>query len=289
MTPYPCIVLVHYGPPDLTLRCLRNLAAMEPSPHRAIVVDNGPGEGLEAALAGAHPALTVLPNPGNPGFGAGCNVGAARAFADGATAVWFLNNDATLEGPVLEPLAALARRWPQVALWGTWQRDGDRRLGADLQAPWCAAGAAPAVPGLPPDCRLLGPRETLSGASIRVARAAWDRLGPWPGDYFLYLEDTAWCLRAHRLGLPLALADLEVVHPRSSTIGRHSRLSIYYGVRNQLRLHRELHPSRSAARLGMAAHLLQKRFFQGRWGLLAHTWRAIRAAARGETGRAEGY
>lgn len=285
----PAVVLVHYGPPDLTRRCLVRLAAVETEPHQVVVVDHGPMAGLEAALAGSHPRFKVLANPANPGFGAGCNQGAAHAFAAGAGAVWFLNNDATLEGPTLGRLLGLARAHPEVALWGTQQRDGERILGTDLQPPWFARGLEVLPAGLPPGCRQLAARETLSGASILVARPQWERLGPWPEDLFLYLEDAAWCLRAHTLGLPMALVELPVTHPRSSTIGRRSPLSIFYGVRNQLRLHRQIHPGAGLARCLMALHLLQKRLFQGRWGLLGHTFRAILAAAGGQAGRDPRY
>ena len=284
----PAIVLVHYGGPDLTRRCLACLAAVETEPHQVVVVDHGPGPGLEAALAGAHPRCTVLANHANPGFGPGCSMGAAHAFAEGAEAVWFLNNDATLEGPTLGRLLALARAHPEVALWGTQQRDGARILGTDRQPPWFAKGPAPR-PALPPGCRQLDARETLSGASILVTRTQWERLGPWPADLFLYYEDAAWCLRAHLQGLPMALVELPVTHPRSSTIGRRSPLATFYGVRNQLRLHREIHPGAGAARFAMGLHLLQKRLFQGRWGLLVHTFRAILASARGQVGRDPRY
>jgi GT2 family glycosyltransferase len=285
----PVVVLVHYGQPDLTRRCLANLALVETEPHGVVVVDHGPGTGLGAALDGAHPLMAILANPANPGFGAGCNLGAAHAFAAGAEAAWFLNNDATLEGPTLGRLLALARAHPGVALWGTQQRDGSRLLGADLQAPWFGRGVQVRPAGLPPSCRQLGARESLSGASILVPRGQWARLGPWPEEFFLYLEDAAWCLRAHLLDLPIALAEFPVIHPRSSTIGRHSRLSTFYGVRNQLTLHRQRHPRARAARLGIALHLLQKRFFQGRWGMLGTTLRAILASAHGQSGRDPRY
>jgi len=285
----PAVVLVHYGAPDLTRRCLACLAAVESEPHRVVVVDHGPGAGLEAALAGVHPRCAILANPANPGFGAGCNQGADFAFGAGAEAVWFLNNDATLEGPTLGRLLALARAHPRVALWGTQQRDGARIFGADLQPPWFAPGPATPSAGLPAGCRQLEPRETLSGASILVTRARWAELGPWPEDLFLYCEDSAWCLRAHGRGLPIALVEAPVTHPRSSTIGRRSPLATFYCVRNQLRLHRQLHPGAGAARFAMALHLLQKRLFQGRWGQLGDTLRAILAAARGQTGRDPRY
>lgn len=283
------IVLVHYGTPELTRRCLLSLAAQESLVHGVVVVDHGPGGGLAEALAGLHPRLTVLEPGANPGFGAGCNRGADWAFEAGAEAVWFLNNDATLEGPTLGRLLDLARQQPQVALWGTPQRDGNRILGADLQASWFGRGCTPVPVALPPGCRQLAARESLSGASILVTREGWTRLGPWPEDFFLYLEDAAWCLRAHTLGLGLALVEGPVTHPRSSTIGRRSPLSIFYGVRNQLRLHRQCHPQARAARVAMAFHMLQKRLFQGRFGLLGHTLRGISAGLRGQGGRDPRY
>ena len=254
-----------------------------------VVVDHGPRPGLGAALDGGHPQLTVLPSLGNPGFGPGCNLGAQLAFREGAPAVWFLNNDATLEGETLGPLLDLAGAHPQVVLWGTRQRDGERLLDADLQAPWFARAGAAERLALPADCRQLEARESLSGASILVTRAGWERLGPWPEDLFLYLEDSAWCQRAHALGLAMAIVQRPVRHPRSSTIGKRSRLSIYYGVRNTLLLHRRLHPGAGPARLAMALHLLQKRLFQGRLGLLPATLQGILAGFSGQTGRDPRY
>jgi GT2 family glycosyltransferase len=283
------VVLVHYGDPELTRRCIASLAALEPEPHRAVVVDHDCGDGLRGALAGVHPNLEILHNPANPGFGAGCNLGAEWAFRNGAEAVWFLNNDASLEGPVLGRLLALARAHPWIALWGTRQRDGERLLDVDVQPPWFARNLAVQPAGLPPGCRQLEGKETLSGASILVTRDQWQRLGAWPEDMFLYYEDAAWCFRAHAMGLPMALADLTVTHPRASTIGRHSSLAIFYGVRNRLSLHRQIHPKAWPARVGMALHMLQKRFFQGRWKLLPHTARGILAHGRRQVGRDPRY
>jgi len=279
------VILIHFGDPALTRRCLASLADRETCPHRVILVDHGPRGGLAEALAGLHPHLTLLPDPANPGYGPGCNRGAALALAEGAQGLWFINNDVTLTGPVLAPLAGLARSHPDVALWGTHLRDGRTLRGVDRQSFAWAEGAALAVPRLAGDCRVLGPQETLCGASIYLSRKAWERLGPWPEDYFLYLEDTAWCMRAHRAGLPMAITGLVVDHARSSTVGIRSRLAIFYGVRNQLRLHRELRPLAGPRRLLRAMHLLQKRFFQGRWGLLAPTLLGLAAAFMGRTGR----
>ena len=282
------VVLVHYGEPATTLRCITALAARETAPHEVIVVDHGPREGLAATLAGSHPALTVLTAHDNPGFGAGCNRGADWAFAQGTEGVWFLNNDAVIEAPLLQELEDLAHRHPEVALWAHTQLDQGRPIGADRHPAWYEAPATP-QPGPPPGCRFLSPRESLSGASLFITREQWQRLGPWPEAFFLYYEDAAYCQRAHQLGAPLALLDRTLRHDRGTTTGRRSPLTVFYGVRNRLLLHRDLHPTDWAARLGMGLDLLQKRFFQFRWGLLRPTWDGVLAALRNQRGRDPRY
>ncbi len=282
------VILVHYGDPGTTRRCLLSLVRHETQPHRVIVVDNGPGEGLTAALEGIHPALAMVSSRGNPGFGAGCNLGAEAAFRQGAEGVWFLNNDALIEAPMLAELADLARRHPEVAFWAHTQSEAGHLIGADRHPAWYGV-PQPALPPPPAGCRYLGPRESLSGASLFIPRSQWERIGPWPADYFLYYEDAAYCHRAHTQGLPLALLERSILHERGTTTGRHSPLTIFYGVRNRLHLHAEIHPSGRAARLFMGLNLLQKRFFQGRWRLLRPTLDGLLAAARGRSGRDPRY
>ncbi|HEX9082458.1 MAG TPA: glycosyltransferase family 2 protein [Holophagaceae bacterium] len=287
-TPRPAVILVHYGGAEATRRCVSSLAEHEPFPHMVVVVDHGPDPGLAEALEGLHPDLEVLTAHDNPGFGAGCNRGARWALDQGASGLWFLNNDAVVEGPLLGELVDLADRFPQVALWAHTQRDHGKLIGADVQPAWYAL-PLPAYPPAPEGCRFLLPRESLSGASMFVTRESWSELGPWPEGYFLYCEDAAWCLRAHRLGRPLALLTRSLAHDRGTTTGRRSPLTVFYGVRNRLALHRELHPTASAQRLLMGLNLLQKRFFQFRWGLLGPTWKGLWAAARGRQGRDPRY
>ena len=282
------VVLVHYGSPEATRRCVLSLTQQEPFPHEVIVVDHGPDKGLAAALEGTHPALTILTAHDNPGFGAGCNRGASDAFRRGAEGVWFLNNDAVLEGPRLQELVDLAAGRPEVAFWAHTQADRGTLIGADRLPAWYAI-ALPEFHPAPPGCRYLGPRESLSGASLFISREPWESVGPWPEDYFLYYEDAAYCHRAHRLGRPLALLDRTILHDRGTTTGKRSPLTVFYGVRNRLHLHRELHPEAGLMRLWMGLDLLQKRFFQLRWGLLKPTWDGLWAAEGGHRGRDSRY
>ena len=44
----------------------------------------------------------------------------------------------------------------------------------------------------------------LSGALLAFRRETWQRLGPWPEEYFLYFEESEWLLRAARRGVRIA-------------------------------------------------------------------------------------
>jgi GT2 family glycosyltransferase len=284
------VVLVHFGDPEITSGCLRNLRDVESLPHRVVVVDHGPPPGLGGILEGLHPRLTVLTNLGNPGFGAGCNLGASRAFEEGAGGVWFLNNDARLESPMLAAFWEQSRRHPEVALWGTHQLENARRLGADQQPPWFAEGIEPAQVSDLQGGRTLAADESLSGASLFVTRESWGRLGPWPEEQFLYYEDAAWCRRAHLAGLPLVLLDSAVIHTRGSTTGRRSRFTTFYGTRNRLMLLKDSRPKgRRGLLLWEATYLLQRRLFRGQWSLLGPTWNGFLAAWKGQSGRNPRY
>ena len=240
------------------------------------------------ALSGIQATLKVLSSHANPGFGAGCNLGAERAYREGAEGVWFLNNDAVIESPMIEELVMLSRAHPEVAFWGHTQLERGRRIGADCHPAWYGV-EQPCLPPAPEGSRFLEPRESLSGASLFVSRRQWERIGSWPSDYFLYYEDAAYCHRAHHLGLPLALLDSYILHDRGTTTGRRSPMTTFYGVRNRLLLHREIRPRESSARMLIGLNLLQKRFFQFRWGMLRPTWDGLWAAARNQRGRDPRY
>jgi len=283
--PMPCVViLVHHGAADTTRSCLDSLGVQESPSLPVVISDQGPGLPLSEQLQGyrSFSQLRILRRE-NLGFGAGCNAAATAAFSAGAQWVWFLNNDATLDAPVLTHLLEIARKHPEVGFWGMQQRDGDRRIGVDTLPAWfpTPSYSTRILAGLPPECHQLTARETLSGASLLVSREAWERTGPWPEWCFLYWEDVAWCLQAHAAGIPMVMTELEILHPRHTTTGHHSPLTTYYGVRNGFLLHRDLWPQRKGQRWRQALHLLQKRLLQGNFKMLAPTFKGILDASKG--------
>ncbi|MBS1766366.1 MAG: glycosyltransferase [Acidobacteria bacterium] len=132
------MVLVHFGNPRATLRCLASLREVETHTPLQIVVDNGSDPDLQEALRDAGLDALVIKAPANGGFAAGYNHGAAEAWREGAGSIWFLNNDAVLKVPLLDRFLAMSSERPDILLWGTHQTESGRRLGTDSQADWLA-------------------------------------------------------------------------------------------------------------------------------------------------------
>src|SRR6185436_11716808 len=88
------IIVLNWNGRDLTLDCLRSLAAVT-TPHvRIIVVDNASTDGSSDAVRQRYGSrVTLVENAQNLGFAAGNNAGIRRALDDGADYILLLNND----------------------------------------------------------------------------------------------------------------------------------------------------------------------------------------------------
>jgi GT2 family glycosyltransferase len=77
-----------------------------------------------------------------------------------------------------------------------------------------------------------------TGCALFLAAPTFRRLGPIDEGYFLYLEDTDWCLRAARLGVETWLIPGAVIrHEVSASVRALPRAAVrYYAYRNQYRL-----------------------------------------------------
>lgn len=209
----PCIsvVVVTYNNDDLADMAARVLA--EPETAELILVDNGNSPRTEAwlhELAGREARVQLVTGHGNTGFGAGCNLGAARAEGD---LLLLLNPDCLIAPGTLGELARLlagrGERWlAGVRLLnsdGTEQRGARRNRGTPHQ--WLAEALGLHRLGLErvnlhqhPLPETVTPVEAISGAFILVPRRFWRELGGMDERYFLHFEDLDFCLRARRAG-----------------------------------------------------------------------------------------
>jgi GT2 family glycosyltransferase len=203
-------VIVHYGDPGLTAAAAGRLAKSNLASLR--VVDNS------ANLATLPPFATLVRPPTNLGFGRAVNLAAGEGRAP-----WLLvlNPDVSLDPGALEALyrAGEARARLGVVAPALRHPDGTAQINGGRFSGWvrelarvCRIGArvralrARARPEAHHRGAGVIERDWASGAALLVRRAAFEQVGGFDEDFFLYYEDEDLCRRLRRRGWRVALA-----------------------------------------------------------------------------------
>lgn len=212
------IIIVNWN----TLGHLRNcLAGICEPDAEVIVVDNGSTDGSCEMCAAEFPAVKLLRNCENVGFAKANNLGARSAKG---RILCFLNSDTLPRPGFFTALATELRNYsadlagPQLVYPdGEYQDSSSRpfptpRLGLlrNLRFLGCRFPS-----GTRCTCPQGGPQpaEVISGACMMITAEAFGLVNGWPEEYFMYAEDDALCIRAHKLGLKALFApNLKLVH-----------------------------------------------------------------------------
>lgn len=249
------VVVVTYQSAPHVRNCLHSVATAARAlaePVEIVVVDNGSTDNTVAIARNVASSAIVVEGHGNIGFGAACNLGAARA---GSRYVLFLNPDAMLRPSALQALLDAARAHPQAGLLGarTLRPDGGVELtcASGRMTLWSLFCFASGLSSLLRGQRIFDPeslggwqRDTdrevpmLSGAALMTTRQAWERLGGFDERFFMYAEDADLCARAWAAGFrPRLVARAEAVHVvGASSASGEKQVLLHRGKATYLRL-----------------------------------------------------
>ena len=115
--PSVAVVMLHWGPEEVTKRCLQSLGRLAYPAASVILIDNTLT--LSPSVTGwADPLPLDLGRPGsNLGFAEGCAVGMSITLERGTDYVLLLNNDLVVDPLFLDRLVAAARACPEAGLF----------------------------------------------------------------------------------------------------------------------------------------------------------------------------
>lgn len=199
-----------------------------------------PREHAERGSEGVAKQQLLLVQTGeNLGFAAGNNV-ALRHAANGTgyEYVWILNNDAIVERHALTHLVRALEEDPSLAAVGSnlFSYDEPGELDSLGGGPFNASFGidTPYGEDALADNGIVRV-EHIIGTSMLVRLAVIRSVGLMDERYFLYREETDWCLRMREHGWRLACSvNSTVWHKCGSTVGRRTPTHDYYSVRNML-------------------------------------------------------
>ncbi|MGV6846770.1 MAG: glycosyltransferase family 2 protein [Marinibacterium sp.] len=212
------VITVAFGSLDV----LPDMAGSLPEGTRLIIVDNGTDDGMRAwAAAAGH---EVIVPGGNIGFGAACNQGAARAQTE---FLFFLNPDARVAPGAIAALVDAADRHPEAAAFGPEIRRGDGSVfsvNPSIILPRRTRGPR----GLRPKSEVERP--SLNGAAIFVRRTAFEQVGGFDPEIFLYFEDDDLTLRlAAEAGKLIYVPAAQITHASGGATTPSPALSRFKG------------------------------------------------------------
>ncbi|MCL4826275.1 MAG: glycosyltransferase family 2 protein [Caldilinea sp.] len=233
-----CIVLAYNGI-DLTLECLATLRVQDYANLHLLVVDNASTDGTVETLRAQAPDVEVLPANANLGYAGGNNLGMRHALAHGADLLFLVNNDTRLDPHCVTALVEEIQRapicgavGPMVYTWDNWQTISSAGGVVD----WAAADAINVGVG-EIDQGQYPPRSVdfVNGCGIMVSKAAIERVGLIDERFFMYWEETDWCLRMREAGLDVRFQPTaKMQHKAPLTWQQQSPLTLYYMGRNRL-------------------------------------------------------
>lgn len=233
------IILLNWNGKKDTLECLASLEKVDYPNFQTIVVDNGSSDDSVTAIRAAHPSVPILETRANLGFAGGNNVGIEWALRHHAEWVLLLNNDTTVDPPLLKAFIQAAASQPKAKILGAKiLRYHQPTLIDHLGGYWNPHLAEFVSPesGQPDHPYLNMQRvDYVCGAALLMHRSVPETIGLLETNFFLFWEETDFCFRARRAGFEVWTApEAKIWHKVSSSFTGGKPHTHYFWWRSRL-------------------------------------------------------
>lgn len=184
--------------------------------------------------------ITFIKTNINGGFAYGNNVGIKKAMEDNYKYFWLINNDTIIDKDSLSELMNALASDNKIGIVGS------KILYYNTNKIWFAGGKVNTFSG---NTKHLGLNESdnkdydklkqvdyVSGCSLLIKKEVIDEIGLMKEDYFLYYEETDWCIKAKKKKWNIMYQPKSIIyHKVSSSSGGQENISSYvpyYFIRN---------------------------------------------------------
>ncbi|SDR69142.1 glycosyltransferase family 2 protein [Christiangramia echinicola] len=239
-------VILNYNSWQESLILYTSLVELSRPDLKVIVLDNNSSETDKNHLERNIPAGDFIQNKQNLGYAGGNNVGVKKALEEGAEYIWILNPDIRITTSSLEILINSLEKNPKLAAVGPRIRsrenpdliftDGENLI-LDKECRTFHLNYNVPFKDIAP--RINFDIDYIDGSSIFIRSQALLDIGIFSEHYFLYFEETDWCLRARSKGWKIAINSNAEVFNITSEKGK---LFHFYMNRNRLILCKKYHP-----------------------------------------------
>jgi GT2 family glycosyltransferase len=207
---------------------------------RLYLVDNCSSDNTLALVAQySDKRIIIIRNSTNLGVAEGNNIGIRAAISDRCSCVLLINNDTVFDADLISRLQeGLEKYQCQMIVPKVLYFEPTDKI-------WSAGGAFSVLRGR---SKHLGFNKKDNGQFDRprnveysptccmlIEKEVIDGIGLMDANYFVYFDDTDFCLQAHRAGFKLVYApECKLFHKVSSLIGHRSETAVRYVTRNHV-------------------------------------------------------
>ncbi len=242
MRPKVSIILLNFNNEQFTIDCLKSLEHVTYPNIEPIVVDNGSkAESLNAVRSAADSNVIILETGKNLGFTGGNNYGLKYALDNAADYIILLNNDTIVAPDMFDIMIDTMEKDPTIGVTGpmiyyfdapeliwsvggkiNWNNCNTSMLGLNEEDKG-QYGETPQTTDFVTGCALLARREV------------WEKVGGLDENFFIYYEETEWCVRASRAGYKIVYVPNAMMWHKIGLDARATSPRVYYYMtRNRL-------------------------------------------------------
>ncbi len=226
-----CVIL-HYGNREDTLECIGILEKKAGTEVETAVVNNACDSELEYFLKTNSQDTLLLSPERNLGYAGGNNFAVRELKGSEDDLFFFLNNDAFVVTNTVRELAKVSSSCDCISGPVIYSLNSGKIESAGIYLNMFTGRVRHILK------IKSGKPLALSGTAIMVSRKNFEKAGGFNEDYFLYMEDVEFCLRAAEQGIECNLVpEAGVFHRGRGAVDLiDSALPVYYSVRNHLRM-----------------------------------------------------
>lgn len=238
INPKVAIVLVNYGQPELTYKCMTSIINSSYNNISIYIIDNNSQDSRSKYIFEkiSYSQVHVIFSDVNNGFSAGNNIGIEAALKESVDYVMLLNNDTEIDKYMIENLIAYADK-STILSPKMYYYDQPNKI-------WFAGGKVDRLRGTfnhigtnkldVGQYNMIKDIPVTTGCCMLIPTDIIRDIGLLDEKFFMYCEDSEYSLRAIDAGYRIRFIPKAVLwHKVSSTSNPTSKMYVYYTNRNR--------------------------------------------------------
>ncbi len=275
------VVMVNYNGLQDTLFAIESVLKSSVEV-QIILVDNDSKNNDAEKIKNYCPSVFVIESKENLGFSGGNNLGIKFALENGFEYILLLNNDTIIDSKMIENLLKHANKTSIVAPKMYYFSEPDKIWYGGGEINRYTGNAVHITTDNDDTAAEKGRRCTFAtGCCMLIHRDVFEKVGLLNESYFMYCEDTEFCLRLLKKNIRiLYVPSAKLWHKVSaSTGGSESAFCLYYVTRNRLECIKRNKESFKATAYAFSLLTRYIRMFQ-EWLRGGEKWKAYRQALK---------